>query len=237
MLIVKTDEGMGEPALSLVLLDEHRRLAHPAGLFGVAFGWKVEPMIYAFADRLSVGYAGGYWDMLAVSNGAFYMRPVDDGADDRAGDAQGSGTGFGVVSDNGFECRLSADALGLAACLYAYSHLNFGGARVGEELAQTCAQQYHLLQQWALSHPQAGLILAVIDRFSRYNNHHEQQGLDQAAGGRWLGFARSQGQSPCFCPPHQAGTHQCASSQEGFGRGLASQAAQASWSALKGAHT
>ena len=162
---MKGGPDMDEPALACVLLDGHARLAHPAGLFGLGFGWQVEPVIFAFADRLSADYSGGYWDMLAVSNGAFYMRPVDDGADDRDhdDDAQGSGTGFGVVSDNGFECRLSADALGLAACLYAYSHLSFGGVRIGDELAQTCANQYHLLREWALSHPQAGLILAVID--------------------------------------------------------------------------
>lgn len=156
---VQSEPEMDSPALACVLLDDHSRLAHPGGLFGVRFGWQVEPVIYAFADRLSDDYSGGYWDMLAVSNGAFYMRPVDD----HDGDVQGSGAGFCVLSDNGFECRLSADALGLVACLYAYSHLSFDTAWVGDELAQTCARQYHLLREWALSHPQAGLILAVID--------------------------------------------------------------------------
>ena len=175
---IQSDQGepqpdstaLDSPALACVLLDDHSRLAHPAGLFGVGFGWQVEPVIYAFADRLSDDYSGGYWDMLAVSNGAFYMRPVDDhdgdvqDSDDGTDDGdRGSGAGFAVVSDNGFDCRLSADALGMVVCLYAYSHLSFDTARVGDELAQTCARQYHLLREWALSHPQAGLILAVID--------------------------------------------------------------------------
>lgn len=67
---------------------------------------------------------------------------------------------FAVDCDNGYEGRLSADALGIVACLYAFSHLSFVGATV---FAEVCAEQFHLLREYALDHPEAGGIMAVID--------------------------------------------------------------------------
>jgi hypothetical protein len=64
--------------------------------------------------------------------------------------APDSDTTFHVACENGFEGELSADALGITACLYAYSHISFV---LGSALAQTCAEQYHLLREFALDHP------------------------------------------------------------------------------------
>jgi hypothetical protein len=50
--------------------------------------------------------------------------------------------------------------LGIAACLYAYSHLSFGG---DDAFVETCAQQYHLLRDYMLEHPEARGILGAID--------------------------------------------------------------------------
>jgi hypothetical protein len=55
---------------------------------------------------------------------------------------------------------LSADALGITACLYAYSHLSFNRR---DGLAELCAEQFHLLREYALDHPEAGGIMAAID--------------------------------------------------------------------------
>jgi hypothetical protein len=55
---------------------------------------------------------------------------------------------------------LSGDALGIAVCLYAYSHLSFSS---NHEFAQTCAQQYHWLRDYMLEHPEAQAILGAID--------------------------------------------------------------------------
>jgi hypothetical protein len=66
---------------------------------------------------------------------------------------------FNVCCENGFEGELSADALGIAACLYAYSHLSFGQG----QFAETCARHYHLLRDYMLAHPEAKAILGAID--------------------------------------------------------------------------
>jgi hypothetical protein len=67
---------------------------------------------------------------------------------------------FQVCCQNGFEGVLSADALGITACLYVYSHLSFSSQEV---FAQTCAQQYHWLREYMLDHSEANAILGAID--------------------------------------------------------------------------
>jgi hypothetical protein len=53
-----------------------------------------------------------------------------------------------------------ATSLGIAACLYAYSHLSFGGDGA---FVETCAEQYHLLRDYMLELPEARGILGAID--------------------------------------------------------------------------
>jgi hypothetical protein len=68
---------------------------------------------------------------------------------------------FRARCGNGYEGELSADAFGIACCLYAYSHLSFAGP---DALAEECARQYHLLREWMLSgHAEARAILAATD--------------------------------------------------------------------------
>jgi hypothetical protein len=91
-------------------------------------------------------YRGGYWDFYTLSNGGFYMAPSSD---DR----------FHVTCDNQFEGDLSADALGITSCLYAYSHLSFSGG----SFARECARHYHLLREYMLEHREVRKILAATD--------------------------------------------------------------------------
>ena len=129
------------------LLSDAQRIKVPTKLFGAAaFPFKVEPTIFDMAGMLSTDYQGGYWDMHQLSNGGWYMSPTSD-------------TEFQVSSMNGFTGAMSADALGITACLFAFSHLSFGG----DALAEACADQYHLLREFALDHTEARLIFAVID--------------------------------------------------------------------------
>ena len=117
-----------------------------ADLFGVYFPLRLEMFIYAMTSKLSDDYSGGYWHFYTLSNSGFYMAP--------------SGySHFQVYSENGFEGFMSADALGITACLYAYSHLSFGE----DEFSETCAMQYHLLREFMLDHAAARSILAAID--------------------------------------------------------------------------
>lgn len=92
------------------LIKESDRVNHTAALFGFHFPLHLEPLVYAMTERLSADYRGGYWHFYQLGNGAFYMAPDED-------------TVFHVVCENGFDGQLSADAFGITACLYAYSHL------------------------------------------------------------------------------------------------------------------
>ena len=66
---------------------------------------------------------------------------------------------FRVTADNGYEGSMSAEALGITACLYAYSNLSFGEGKFG----LTCGEHYHWLFEYAMQHPEAVAIRAAID--------------------------------------------------------------------------
>ncbi len=133
--------------ITAVLVPESRRLNIAATLFGHRFPLQLEPAIYQFAGFLSEDYRGGYWHFYTLSNGGFYMAPAGEGC-------------FAVSAENGYEGELSGDALGVTACLYAYSHLSF---REGD-FAESCAEHYHRLREFVLlGHPEAAAILAAID--------------------------------------------------------------------------
>lgn len=136
---------MINPITRQIVIDE-KRLKITADLFGVYFPMRLEPIVYAMTSKLSDDYNGGYWNFYALSNGGLYMAPDGDGR-------------YRVVSENGYECSMSADALGITACLYAYSHLSFGG----DDFSDTCARHYHCLREFMLDHPEARAIFGVID--------------------------------------------------------------------------
>ncbi len=137
---------MTTPTIINAIVPESERLNIVDGLFGMAYMLKLEPAVFSIAEALAESYTGGYWEFHDLSNGGFYMAPTHD-------------TEFDVSCENGFEGKLSPDAFGITVCLYAYSELSFGGDR----LAQTCADQYHLLREWVAVHPQAKAIFAAID--------------------------------------------------------------------------
>ena len=91
-------------------------------------------------------YSGGYWDFYTLSNGGFVMAPSTDHV-------------FHVTCDNMFEGDLSADALGIVATLYAYSHLSFSDGR----FARVCACHYHRLREYLFEHPEVRAILGATD--------------------------------------------------------------------------
>lgn len=132
--------------ISRQLVSADRRVIHSAELFGINFPQRLEPAIYGFADQLSSGYHGGYWHFYTLSNGGFYMAPDD-------------GQPFHVRSENGWDGIMSADAFGIVACLYAYSHLSFTVGEFGE----VCARHYHWLRAYVMEHAEAGEILGATD--------------------------------------------------------------------------
>ena len=125
---------------------EDRRMAIVERLFGVHFPLQIEPVVYGITERMAPEYHGGYWDFYTLSNGGFYMAPATDSI-------------FHVICDNYFEGDLSGDALGITACLYAYSHLSFTEGRFG----RVCACHYHRLREFMFEHPEMRAILGATD--------------------------------------------------------------------------
>ena len=133
--------------MNRICLNETERIEYTANHFGDDFPFRLEPFIFDMAGSLSRDYRGGYWNMYELSNGGFYMAPDSD-------------IPFQVSCMNGYEGTLSADAFGITVCLYAYSNLSFSDI---PELAETCAEHYHLLREYMLEHQEARGILAAID--------------------------------------------------------------------------
>jgi hypothetical protein len=129
------------------LIPEGQRLSHTASLFGAHFPQQLEPVIYGITERMAKDYCGGYWLFYTLDNGGFYMAPDDDKM-------------FTVSCDNFFQGELSADALGIVSCLYAYSHLSFTGTSA---FPRECARQYHLLRHYMYDHAEVAAILAATD--------------------------------------------------------------------------
>lgn len=128
-------------------ISSFQRIKHTDDLFGIRFPVTIEPAIYSIAGNIASQYHGAFWEFYSLSNGGFYMAPCSDQP-------------YQVSCDNGYEGSLSAEALGITACLYAYSHLSFSS---NEAFAEICANHYHWLRAFMLEHQEANCILKAID--------------------------------------------------------------------------
>jgi hypothetical protein len=135
-----------QPPVTRELIPDDRRAAVVERLFGLHYPLQLEPVIYGITDRMAKDYSGGYWEFYTLSNGGFYMAPSGDDV-------------FHVTCDNMFEGDLSADALGITASLYGFSHLSFSDGRFG----RVCACHYHRLREYMFEHPEVRAILGATD--------------------------------------------------------------------------
>ena len=133
-------------SITNTVVPESERLAFVDRLFGISYVTKLEPTVFTMAERIAPEYSGAYWTFHTLGNGGFYMSPRHD-------------TMFSISCENGYDGWLSSDALGITACMYAFSHLSFGDGR----LAEACARHYHLLREYLFEHPEAKAILRAID--------------------------------------------------------------------------
>lgn len=133
-------------SISITTVPESERMDTVDRIFGVRYVTQFEPTVFNMAGMLASEYDGAYWQFYNLSNGGFFMAPNEDAI-------------FNISCHNGFEGKLSANALGLAACLYAYSSLSFGV----DAFADLCATQYHLLREYMFQHHEAKSILGAID--------------------------------------------------------------------------
>lgn len=109
---------------------------------------KVERSIYDQCANLCPSYRGGYWHYYDLSNGGCYLAP--------------SCESYSLVHEgNYFDATVSGDAAGIIVSLFTFSHLSF----ILEEdpLGHRIADYFHLLRDFAGSHPEASLIYRAID--------------------------------------------------------------------------
>ena len=128
-------------------LPTSHRAIHADNLFGLNFPFELEPHVFDTASALSTDYRGGYWEFYDLSNGGFYMAPESE-------------TPFRVLSPNGYEGVLSADAFGITVCLYAYSNLSF---KTIKSISTIYARQYHWLREYSMDHAEVAEILRATD--------------------------------------------------------------------------
>jgi len=106
---------------------------------------RFESLIYSTMSSVCAEYNGGYWDFFDLSNGGFYM----------AMDLHPKISIF--VDGNGYDGRMSSDAAGIVATLFALNRLIWV-----TESDELCSK-YELLLDYAEQHKESGKIFAAID--------------------------------------------------------------------------
>ena len=135
------------------LVPEDQRSKIVADLFGLHWPLRIEPYIYAMTDQMAASYHGGYWQFYTLKipgegSPGFYMAP--DSEETYEVRCQG----------NFFDGVLSADALGITACLCTYNRLSFSD---NQGFGQLMAMYYHRLKAYMLEHAEAPAIRGAID--------------------------------------------------------------------------
>jgi hypothetical protein len=134
-----------ESGIVATLVPEAQRLSFLPRHFGRQM-MIFEQDLYTHMSQLCADYTGGYWNFYDLSNGGCYLAPSD-------------GQSYRLsVSGNGFEGRLSADAAGITATLFAMNTLAFRYPHLEQH-----SERYYQLRDFACAHAEARLILAAID--------------------------------------------------------------------------
>lgn len=115
------------------------------GFFGKHF-IETENTVYAFAENLVVGYRGEFWEFFKLTNGGFFIAP-------RKALLYEVLVPFG----DGYRGEMSARAVGVVVCIFAYSFL---AEKTGEEVF---LDQYDRLREYANFHPECAKIFAAIN--------------------------------------------------------------------------
>ncbi|MGR7847158.1 antirestriction protein [Klebsiella aerogenes] len=129
--------------------DEQRIVFWPQ-YFGNIPQWIfIEPLIFAWMDRLCDAYCGGIWNLYTLSNGGAFMAPEPDA------DTCDKWTLFNSMNGNGAE--LTSEAAGIVACLMGYSH------HACRTECDAMTEHYYRLRDFALNHPECSAIMHLID--------------------------------------------------------------------------
>ena len=143
MDLVHSDASAHDAKIAATIVPEHYRLGFLPRHFG-RYMMQVEAAVFGHMGNLCPAYSGALWQFYDLSNGGCYLAP-DRGA-------------YALAAPNGYEGTLSADAAGLIASLYTFSHLAFKFQSV-----EVFSDRYHQLREFAIEHAEVQAILAAID--------------------------------------------------------------------------
>lgn len=129
-----------------LLVPEDRREGFLPALFGLPILIVAENTVYRFMETLSPNdYGGGFWNFYEHQGQPLFLAPT-------------SKPRFRIVCEtNGYEGEVSAQAAGIIATLFAFSHLSF------RYKSDHLADGYDRLYGFAAEHPEATEIVQAID--------------------------------------------------------------------------
>lgn len=128
------------------LVPEERRGKFLPTLFGLRLLIIAENTVYSIMERLSPqDYDDGFWDFYEYRGSPLFLMPT-------------SRPRFRIVSEiTEFHGEVSAEAAGIIATLFTFSHLSF---RYSSDLL---AEGYARLSNYSIGHPEADAIFHAID--------------------------------------------------------------------------
>ena len=128
------------------LVSDEGRPAFLPGLFGMPMLIVAENTVYAMMDRLSPrDYGGGHWDFYEDRGQPLFLAPT-------------SKPRFRIEAGiTSFEGEVSAEAAGIIATLFTFSHLSF------RFRSRFLGDGYECLHAYVDGHPEASDIYQAID--------------------------------------------------------------------------
>ena len=128
------------------IVPDERRLEFLPALFGRSLLLIGENAVYSLMERLSpLDYGGGFWDFHELEGKPLFLAPR-------------SKTRFRITGEiTGFHGEVSAEAAGIIATLFAFSHLSF------QYRSEHLSEGYGRLYAYSADHPEASEIFQAID--------------------------------------------------------------------------
>ncbi len=133
------------PQTASIVSDE-RRLEFLPALFGRSLLIIGENAVYSLMEQLSpLDYSGGFWNFYEHAGKPLFLAPI-------------SKARFRITGEiTGFQGEVSAEAAGIIATLFAFSHLSF------QHQSEHLSEGYGRLYAYAADHAQAAEIFQAID--------------------------------------------------------------------------
>ncbi|WP_114836216.1 antirestriction protein (plasmid) [Agrobacterium tumefaciens] len=128
------------------IVPDERRLEFLPILFGRLLLIIGENTVYSLMERLSpLDYHGGFWDFYEHEGKPLFLAPR-------------SRSRFRITGEiTGFQGEVSAEAAGIIATLFAFSHLSF------RHPSDHLSKGYARLYAYSAEHPEASEIFQAID--------------------------------------------------------------------------